>query len=102
LAFRRSRLKFISALSDAEWVGFVDDKRSMRGFAIFFAPKVITWSAKKQPTVSRSSIEVEYKSMANTAVEIAWVQSLLKELGELEDDKPCLWCDNLRDTHTFL
>jgi hypothetical protein len=51
LAFRRSRLKFISALSDAEWVGSVDDKRSMRGFAIFFGLKVITWSAKKQPTV---------------------------------------------------
>jgi hypothetical protein len=48
---------------------------------LFFGPNLFAWSAKKQPTVSRSSTEAEYKSMANDAAEIAWVQSLLKELS---------------------
>jgi hypothetical protein len=77
----------------------VDDRWSTGGFAIFFDPNFIAWSAKKQPTISRSSTESEYKAMANATTEIIWVQSILKELGVKEDDKPCLWCDNLGATY---
>jgi hypothetical protein len=99
LAFQKSKIKLISAFSGPEWVGSIDDRRSIGGFAIFFGPNLIAWSAKEQPTISRSSTEVEYKSMANAAAKIAWVQSLLRELGVLEDDKPGLWCDNLGATY---
>jgi hypothetical protein len=37
--------------------------------------------------------------MANTTAEIAWVQSLLREFGVMEDGKPKLWCDNLGATY---
>jgi hypothetical protein len=37
--------------------------------------------------------------MANVAVKVAWLQSMLKELGVKEDDKSCLWCDNLGATY---
>jgi hypothetical protein len=99
LAFRRSKSKMVSVFSDADWAGCVDDRLSTRGFAICFDPNLIAWSAKKQPTVSRSSTESEYKTMTNATAEIAWVQSILKELGVKEDDKPCLWCDNLGSTY---
>ena len=42
---------------------------------------LISWSSKKQCTVARSSIEVEYRGVANTAAEIIWLQSLLCKLG---------------------
>jgi hypothetical protein len=90
LTFKRSRTKLISAFSNADWAKNVDNRRSMGGFAIFFGPNLIVWSVKKQPTVARSSIEAEYKAMANAAAEIAWVQSVLKELGVHEDGKSCL------------
>ena len=35
----------------------------------------------KQLTVSRSSTEAEYKSVANAIVELMWIQVLLHELG---------------------
>jgi hypothetical protein len=95
LAFRRSKSKLISVFSDADWAGCIDDRRSIGGFAVFFGLNLIAWSAKKQPTVSRSSTEAEYKAMANAVAEVAWLQSMLKELGVKEDNKPCLWCDNL-------
>jgi hypothetical protein len=45
----------VSAFSDADWAGDVDDRRSNGGFAVFLGNNLISWTAKKQPTVSRSS-----------------------------------------------
>jgi hypothetical protein len=71
----------VSGFSDADWVGCVDDRRSTGGFAVFLGSNLVSWSARKQPTVSRSSTEAEYKVIANVATEIMWIQTLLDELG---------------------
>ena len=59
---------------------------------------LVSWSARKQPTVSRSSTEAEYKAIANATAEVTWIQSLLKELGVVQRTDPTLWCDNLGAT----
>jgi hypothetical protein len=45
--------------------------------------------------VSRSSIEAEYKSLANAIAETIWIEASLAELGKKLQEPPCLWCDNL-------
>jgi histone deacetylase 1/2 len=99
LTFRRSSSTLVSAFSDADWAGCVDDKRSTGGFSIYFGPNLISWSARKQATVSRSSTEAEYKSLANATAEIIWMESLLKELGIRRGQASCLWCDNMGATY---
>jgi histone deacetylase 1/2 len=99
LYIRRSSSKLVSAFSDADWAGNIDDRRSTGGFTIYFGPNLISWSARKQPTVSRSSTEAEYKSLANATAEVIWVEALLKELGVKTGQVPCLWCDNLGTTY---
>lgn len=90
-----SKSTTVSAFSDADWAGCVDDRRSIGGFAVFLGGNLISWAARKQATVSRSSTEVEYKVLANATAEMMWVQKLLVELGVPHAPTARLWCDNL-------
>jgi hypothetical protein len=91
----RSTSLVVSGFSDVEWADCPDDRKSIGGYVVFLGSNLISWCAKKQLPVSRSSTEAEYKSMVNAIAEIMWLQTFLKELSV-----PCplvarLWCDNI-------
>uniref|UniRef100_A0A2N9IP51 Reverse transcriptase Ty1/copia-type domain-containing protein n=1 Tax=Fagus sylvatica TaxID=28930 RepID=A0A2N9IP51_FAGSY len=65
------------------------------GFLLYLGSNPITWSAKKQPTVSRSSTESENRALAITAAELSWLRTLLKDLHIYLANTPILWCNNV-------
>jgi hypothetical protein len=45
LKIGKSDSMLVSAFSDADWAGCVDDRRSTRGFAVFLGTNLVSWSA---------------------------------------------------------
>ena len=62
---------------------------------VFLGNSPITWSAKKQSIVSRSSTKAEYRSLAIITAELYWLRMLFKDLGIYLYHPPILWCDNV-------
>ncbi|XP_031488883.1 uncharacterized mitochondrial protein AtMg00810-like [Nymphaea colorata] len=85
----------IDAYTDADWAGNIDDHKSTGGFAIFIGSSLVSWFARKQPTVARFSTETEYRALASYSSEVLWLTFLLKELHINMPHVPCLWCDNI-------
>lgn len=85
----------LEAYCDADWAGCPIDRRSTNGFCVYLGSNPISWCAKKQSTVSRSSTEAEYRCLAHTTAELYWLCSLLKELQVPLVMAPIIWCDNI-------
>ncbi|XP_071712656.1 uncharacterized mitochondrial protein AtMg00810-like [Rutidosis leptorrhynchoides] len=77
LSFIHASAPNVLGYSDADWARCIETRRSTYGYSIFLGGNLVSWSAKKQPTVAQSSCEYEYRAMANTAAEILWLTHLL-------------------------
>ena len=83
----------LTAFSNADWAGDPFGRRSTTSL-VFLGPSPISWSSKKQTTVTRSSTEAEYRALATTAAKVSWLRILFKELRIFLSHVPVLWCDN--------
>ncbi|CAN6699275.1 unnamed protein product [Malus baccata var. baccata] len=69
--------------------------RYVQGFVVYLGHNPISWQSKKQASVSRSSTEAEYKSLAHCAADITWIRNLLRDLHQVLLEPPLIHCDNL-------
>ena len=74
-----AELKLIGYV-DVDWGKCPSTRRSVTGFCIFLGNSLISWKSKKQPTVSRSSTESEYRALAIVSCEIMWIIKVLRDL----------------------
>jgi hypothetical protein len=89
----------LHGFTDADWVGSINDRKSMGIYLVFFGQTPISWKFGKQHTIARSSTEAEYKALVDSTAEIIWLQYLLTDLQVLSVSAPIIWCDNLGATY---
>jgi hypothetical protein len=99
LLLHRTQFTSLQAYSDVNWAGCLDGRRSATAYCVFLGLNLISLSSKKQPAISRSSAEAEYKVVANTNVGLLWIQAFLNELSISLSSPPKLWCDNIGLTY---
>jgi len=94
LFFKRSERREIEIYTDADWAGSVTDRRSTSGYCTYVWGNLVTWRSKKQPVVSRSSAEAEFRALAHGICEGMWLKRVLCEL-RIPITKPMrVLCDN--------
>nr|GEY29379.1 ribonuclease H-like domain-containing protein [Tanacetum cinerariifolium] len=86
--------------TDADWVGCPSTRRSTLGYCVFLGDNLLSWSTKRQHTISRSSAKAEYEGVANVVAETAWVRNLLYELHSPLMTATLVYCDNFVDIFT--
>ncbi|KAL0462665.1 UNVERIFIED_CONTAM: Retrovirus-related Pol polyprotein from transposon RE1 [Sesamum latifolium] len=89
----------LRAYCDADWASYTDSRRSLTGFCIFFGDALVSWKTKKQTTVSHSTAEAEYWSMAAMVCELRWISYILSDLGLVVKLPIQLFCDNQAALH---
>ncbi|PKU63414.1 Retrovirus-related Pol polyprotein from transposon TNT 1-94 [Dendrobium catenatum] len=93
LPITRSNL-LLRTYSDADWASDPITRKSTSGFCTFLGTTLISWTVKKQPTVSRSSTESEYRALASATADTIWIKRLLADF-HIDHLQPVdIFCDN--------
>ncbi|GKD80842.1 ribonuclease H-like domain-containing protein, partial [Tanacetum coccineum] len=83
------------AYSNVDWASCPNTRRSTSGYYIFLGNNLLSWSSKRQLTLSHSSAEAEYRSVANAIAETCWLRNLLRELHTPLSSATLVYCDNI-------
>ncbi|GKC53650.1 ribonuclease H-like domain-containing protein [Tanacetum coccineum] len=83
------------AYTDVDWAGCSVTRRSTSSYCVFLEDNLLSWSSKRQATLSRSSAEAEYRGVANVVVETFWVPNLFCELHAPVFTATLAYCDNV-------
>ncbi|GJT16508.1 ribonuclease H-like domain-containing protein [Tanacetum coccineum] len=90
------------AYSDADWAGCPTTRRLTSGYCVFIGNNLLSWSSKRQPMLSHSIAEAEYRGVANAVAETCWLCNLLRELHTPLSFAILVYCDNISAVYLIL
>lgn len=70
LFFPQGSTSILTVYCDSDCAACPNTRRSVSGYVVKLGELLISWKSKKQHTVSRSSAEAEYHSMATTVAKV--------------------------------
>ncbi|XP_057440497.1 uncharacterized mitochondrial protein AtMg00810-like [Lotus japonicus] len=94
-----SPIEKLISYTDEDLGECLDTRRSTSGYYVFLGDNLLSWSFKRQPTLSRSSAEVEYRGVANVVSKSCWLRNLLLELHFPLSQATLTYCDKVSSTY---
>lgn len=82
----------LSGYSNANQAGDPTDRRSTTHYCFYLGDFLVFWCIKKQPVVSRSNTESEYRTVADATSEVLWLFWLLVDMGAPQNFATILQC----------
>ncbi|CAL1353265.1 unnamed protein product [Linum trigynum] len=99
LFFASDTVFSLTGYTDSDWGACPDTRKSITGYCTFLGSSLITWKAKKQAIVSKSSSEAEYRALSQLSCEVQWITQLLKDLNVKYEGPATVYCDNKSAIH---
>lgn len=93
--FKREAKIELVGYCDADYARDITTRRSTTGYVFMIGSSAVAWCSKRQPTVSLSTTEAEYRAAKMAAQECVWLLQLLKELNQQESGKVTMFGDNI-------
>ena len=84
----------LNGYSDADWGGDSETQRSTSGYVFQIEGNTVSWSSKRQSSVSRSTTEAEYIALSNACQEGVWLRRLLSDIKLKQVDPTTMYEDN--------
>jgi hypothetical protein len=94
ILYVRTTQVIIKALTDSDWAGDLDTRKSTTGCVIYMAGAPIIWVSRLQKSQALSSCEAEFMALADTMTELLWLVQFLLELGVKHNTPIPIYIDN--------
>ena len=94
LWYPKSQDFILKSFTDADWAGSVDDQKSTHGAAFFLRNCLVSWSSKKQSSISLSIAEAEYIVAVSCCTQVIWMKQTLEDLLVKYENPIIINCNN--------
>ncbi|KAJ9547854.1 hypothetical protein OSB04_020397 [Centaurea solstitialis] len=83
----------LTAYSDSDFAGCKIDRKSTTGGCHLLGGKLVSWTCKKQNSVSTSTAEAEYVAAGICCAQVLWLRNQLQDY-DIQLSKIPIYCDN--------
>ena len=94
LYYKKNEKFELRAYTDVDCVGNIDDRKSTSGGAFFLGRRLVTWTSKKQSSISQSTTKAKNVVAATSCTNIVWIKQLLNGMKENITKPVTLYYDN--------
>ncbi|XP_070014184.1 secreted RxLR effector protein 161-like [Nicotiana sylvestris] len=67
--------------ADADYIGYLVDRKSTFGMAYFLGSCLIAWGTRKQNSMALSIAEAEYVATTSCCAQLLWIKQQLEDFG---------------------